>query len=146
MYLAVLLGLIGLVMHIWGPDDELDIKFFYTSVQANNFLQGLSASQAGAYLLNEIMDLLFLSTYSLLFFFLARRFYFRKTWMALVPGFFDLIETTTIIFLLINRSWAPPHWLGYATSLKWTTGIILAITILVGFARQLKQASNKTAS
>lgn len=141
MYLVVLLVFVGLMMHFLDPHDVLDIRFFYTSSQANNYLRGLNDFKARSYLFKETLDLLFFTTYSLLFFLLARRFYFRKAWLALLPGLFDLIETTTIIFLLINRTQESPVWLGYATCLKWTSGFVVGAAIVAGFIKRLKLAS-----
>lgn len=118
-------------MHLWGAEEILDTKLFYTAAQAESFLRSLEPSQWQAYLLNQVLDLGFLSSYSFLFFFLARKYDFKKTWLAFVPGVFDLIETTTIIFLLLNKSWSPPVWLGAATCLKWVTGGIVLISIMI---------------
>lgn len=130
------LVVIGLSMHVLGPDNVLDTELFFTASEADTFIRGLGIQNMRAYFVNEIVDLLFLVTYSVLFFLLARRYYFRKTWLTFIPGIFDLIETTTIILLLQNKSYASPIWLGYVTCLKWTTGSIAVTAIVAGFIRQ----------
>jgi hypothetical protein len=140
-YFIIMLIALGLSMHRWGVDSALDAKFFYTVTEAEFFFRSLEPAKWQAYLLNEVLDLAFLSSYSLLFFFRARKFYFTKSWIAFVPGFFDFIETTTIILLLLNRSWSPPIWLGYVTCLKWLTGTIVVISIMLGWANSKKRAN-----
>jgi vacuolar-type H+-ATPase subunit I/STV1 len=140
-YSIIALIITGLSMHLWGADKVLDAKLFYTMTQAESFFRSLEPSQWQAYLLNEVLDLGFLSSYSLLFFSFARKFYSANSWLAFIPGIFDLIETTTIILLLLNRSWSPPIWLGYVTCLKWVTGGIVGILIVVGFTLRKKQAN-----
>ena len=137
--LIVALILIGGWMLIWGSSGSLDMKFYYSADEARRFLYGLSASEAANYLRNEWVDLGFLSTYSALFFVLARRFYPSKPilhFWAIVPGLFDLIETVTIIWLLLYwKAVAPPAWLGVMTCLKWLSGASISLLILAAMIR-----------
>ena len=135
IYSIVGLIIAGLAMHLWGADKVLDTKLYYTVTQAESFFRSLEASQWQAYLLNEVLDLVFLSNYSLLFFLLARKFYLKKTWFAFIPGVFDLIENSTIILLLIYRHSSPPSWLGYVTCMKWLTGAVVVIWIIFEFTK-----------
>jgi hypothetical protein len=134
-YLFIAMIAIGISMHIWGPQESLDTKLFYTAGQANSFINGLSSSEHQAYLLNQVLDLFFLTTYSLLFFFLFHRLRYRNAWIGIVPGIFDLVETTIIIFALRNSSFYPPVWLGYMTCLKWVVGLIVVFLIILRFSR-----------
>lgn len=126
-------------MHVWGADRVLDTELFYTAAQAQSFFQSLEPLESQTYLLHETLDLVFLSSYGALFFLMARKFELRGYLLAFVPGVFDLIETVTIIFLLLNRIWSPPFWLGYVTCLKWATGGIVLFSLLAGFAKRKKE-------
>jgi hypothetical protein len=113
-------------MVAFGPKSTLDMKYYYTPIEARHFFQGLSDGQARLYLLNELADLCFLSTYSALAFQISKRVFgatSKLKWLAFTAGLFDLIETGTIICLLASgRSLQAPFWLGISTCLKWTTG------------------------
>jgi hypothetical protein len=136
---VIVLILTGLSMHLWGTVNILDAKFFYTATEADTFFRSLDPSQWQAYLINEALDLVFLTSYSLLFFFLARKVYFVKSRLAFIPGVFDLFETATIVMILLNKAWSPPVWLGYVTCFKWVTGVNVVIWLFVGYAFRKKQ-------
>ncbi len=108
---------------------SLDVRFYYSAAEARTFLAGLSPSQAHTYLLHEWWDLLFLTAYSWLFVRLL-----RTPW-AVVPGVFDLIETTIIIAVLSGISSAPIAPLGAITALKWSS---LTIIAALTFRRRLQ--------
>lgn len=130
--LTLLLLLIGVSMEIWGSHRALDVKFYYSANEARDFLRSMDAAEAAAYLRNEILDLGFLSTYSALSRSFMCRFYPSNRALhiwALVPGFFDLIETSAIIWLLLHPESNPPGWLGVTTCLKWLTGATVIATL-----------------
>ena len=135
--LFLLLIGIGAAMRWLGPSDSLDAHFYYTSEYAQIFLTQQSAEEANAYFINELIDLSFLATYSALFFLLFRRYGgSKRSWLAFIPGIFDLIETVTILSLL--RGWATvvPWWLGFATALKWVTATLAIVGVTLLFCCQ----------
>jgi hypothetical protein len=112
----------------------LDARFFYSANDVSRFFAELPPGRAGVYLEHQLLDLLFLSSYSVLSFSLAG-FLFpgpsKLKSLALVPGVFDLIETSSIIAILLG---APiglfAGWLGFATCLKWSSGGLLTVVSL----------------
>jgi hypothetical protein len=125
------LSLIGSAMHIWGSHESLDIRFYYSADEAKSFFQNLSPSETRAYLQNEFFDVGFFVTYSFLLFCWFQRVYRaypRHSFIALIPGMFDLVETSVIIAVLVGLIKEPPTWLGMTTCLKWTTGAFFVLT------------------
>lgn len=138
----ITLALIGFSMHSLGLEQTLDRMQFYTADEASLLLNSLSESGVRDYLKNEILDLFFLATYSTLFFNLIRRYFEKINWLhwcALVPGIFDVVETSTIIRLLTGNLLQPPTWLGYVTCLKWIGVTIMVLLISVAFIRRPKE-------
>ena len=122
--------LFGALIHFWGSRETLDAKFYYSSAEAKFFFQNLNQDEIRSYLRNELFDIGFIFIYSALFFTLFKRHcpvYSRFSFFALMPGAFDLLETITIIAVLIGILEEPPAWLGVATCLKWATGAIFII-------------------
>jgi hypothetical protein len=120
----------GILMGTLGYSDSLDSRLFYSAAEAKVFFQYLSHEQSRAYLKNEFFDLGFIVSYTLLFYWLYRRMVSHRSWLsalALIPGAFDLIETSVIIGVLSGGVQSPPAWLGFATCLKWTTGAIFVL-------------------
>ena len=134
---GALLGVL-LLMKILGPEDSLDSHIYYTGEQARGFLKGLGSGQSQSYFVNELLDILFIILYSLLAFFSVKRLY--KTfamapWVALIPGVLDLIETTTILFILnVGDTLNLLHSLGLVTALKWGSGSLLVLLVLTKIA------------
>ena len=126
---------VGALMIFFGPENSLDAKIYYTGEEAREFLKGLGDGQSDSYFINELLDLLFIFLYSTLAFISARRIF--KTlafapWFALVPGVFDLIETSTILFILkVGDTLLALDNLGLVTFLKWATGVVLVVLALV---------------
>jgi len=112
----------------------LDARFYYSATEASGFFAALSPAKAHLYLKHQLLDLLFLSSYSVLSFSVVEVLFpksLRMKIFAIVPGVFDLIETGSIIAILLG---APTTifagWLGFATLLKWVTGCLLIFIIL----------------
>jgi len=130
-------------MTLLGPPETLDMKLYYSGDQARALLQSFSPTQLHAYFINELFDLLLMSSYTVLYFigltwaFPSRRIF--KT-LAFVPAAFDFIETS---FILYATKFPGPHaffdWLGYATFLKWTTGTVLTTIYLYGLVHHLRR-------
>ena len=133
------LALIGIAMLIWGSLDSLDVRLYYSAEEARSFFQGLSEAQRRAYLRNEIFDMGFMTTYSFLFLCLFQRFcqaYSRFSWVAFVPGILDVVETGSIIAVLVGVLKETPSWLGVVTCLKWVTGAVFLLFILFRWIKQ----------
>lgn len=135
-----ILLILGTLMHLVGPPDSLDMMLFYRAEDAQVLLQSFNDSDSRAYVLNEGLDLVFLGTYSFLFFLLAGRLFPRQIWLrwlSLLPGLFDLIETVTSLCLLLTSGLRPPEWLGFITCLKWISGAGVLIFIGASLVRTL---------
>ena len=124
-FLFLVISAVG--MRIWGSQISLDAKFYYTSAEAKVFFEGLSSEEVQSYLRNELLDLCFLSGYTVFFFLLAQRLFSKTSrlkWLVLVPGSLDLIETLTIVCILQKFYFNQvPVWLGFVTCGKWSTGL-----------------------
>lgn len=122
-------------MQMWGTDQILDSRFFYTSTEASSFFANLSVEKTKAYVRNEIFDLGLIVTYTFLLITLLRRFrpLQARIWvLALLPGAFDSVETGTIISILLGVIAKPPFWLGFVTSLKWISGGLIILYSILG--------------
>src|SRR6478752_9429633 len=96
--IALAIGVWMTMIKVGAPPGFLDARFFYTHDQAYNFMTSLDDFDRGQYKLNEILDLFFLSIYSLLLVSNLRKVLPPgKAWFGFIPGAFDLIETTTIL-------------------------------------------------
>lgn len=133
---GALLG-VGILMKAVGPHDSLDAHIYYTGEEARSFLKGLGEGQAYFYFINELLDLLFIILYSTLAFFSVKKLFntfAMAPWIALIPGVLDLIETTTILFILkLGDTLTVLDNLGIITFLKWTSGATLVFLIAVKF-------------
>jgi hypothetical protein len=118
----------------------LDARLVYGPAQAQALVEALDASSRSAYRAFNVIDFVFIVLYSAL---LVTWFRLLDPdvgarlrgwyWLGLLPGVFDLIETTGVALLL--RSEQPGHspglWLAVAgTPLKWL-GALLALSLLV---------------
>jgi hypothetical protein len=134
LLIVVLVG-IAIAILRWGTLDSLDAQLYYSRKAAQAFLDGLDTDRRAVYFRTEAMDLCFLTTYSLL----ACRFAWRvfpgrmlPAASSLVPGLLDLVETLTIRSLLAGgRGARVPPWLGTVTALKWATGAVVLLGLLV---------------
>jgi hypothetical protein len=133
--------LLILIMENFGPSQSLDIKFYYSGAEARALIQNLHAFELKYYFRNELIDLIFIFTYtSALWIGLRRIFPNNKATatLALLPGFFDLIETIAIIYA-VKRPGGPHDffdWLGVVTSLKWIFVAIAIGAVIMGLVRR----------
>lgn len=135
--LIAIIILIGLLMFFFGPSESLDAKLYYTGNQAISLFKHMEKIQVKIYLYNEILDLLLITSYSLLFYLCVMNLYpqnFKIRYLCLLPGGFDLIETFSVL-LIINRGgpYSILHWLGIITLFKWTTGLLIVGLIFKGY-------------
>lgn len=132
-----ILALVGLyfMMSAMGlGNDILDMRIYYTSEDAAKYLLNLSLEKANLYFDHELFDLLFLTSYSALFFFSFEGLFPHASslkWITVLPGLFDLFETTGI---LVALSFGPKSltmcWLGIFTLLKWLSGLVVVLVLL----------------
>ena len=117
--------------------DSLDTKLFYSAEFSQNFFNSLSEEQWRAYLFHELIDLFFfLPAYTCLTFLILKKLFVdtQAVWQAaLMPGLFDLVETTCITAHLAKYLAEFPSWMGYITFAKWGTGIFVLMLILNGW-------------
>ncbi len=114
------------LMRAQGVHGTLDVHFFYTHAEALSWLTSLSPEMTKAYYLNELFDLLFISSYSF-----AAWVILQKKW-AFLPGIMDLIETLSILCYLSFPSIDRVFFiLCFITALKWMTGGVLVILIIL---------------
>ena len=138
IWLILLIVILVIMVQLWGSQKALDIRLYYSADEAKNFFASLSASEVSAYIRHELFDLVFIFTYSYLLLLQIRRVYkpaLFMTAMALTPGIFDFIETSTILGVLMGWIQSPP-WLGAATFIKWIASAIVILTILTGWVRK----------
>jgi hypothetical protein len=129
-----LILLLDLAMMTFGPRDSLDKKLYYTGAQARVFFAGLDGEQLRKYFVNELFDFMLIFSYTGALLIGLRRVYSNHlvaTALALAPGLCDLIETSGIMYSLVQSG---PHeffeWLGVFTFLKWTLGGIATLAFL----------------
>lgn len=135
---VLLMIIIGTMMLLWGTNSSLDAQFYYTGESAKHFLSSLTESQNRTYFRHEILDLGFIFSYTLFYFFLVRRTFTSDhyQWLAFVPGFFDLIETTSILYFLNSKALPGTlEWLGPMTSLKWLSVAALSFILVLALRK-----------
>lgn len=143
--LRLLLGivLVGFAISAFGHNEMLDVKFFYTGEFAQVYFSLLSGAQAKACLRGGILDLVFIHFYSSLIWYEFTRLLgqSRMRWAAMLPVGFDVIETVSIVLILLTGV-IPNNldWLGIATACKWTTGAIVFVWWLLLFFKRRGQA------
>ncbi|MBY0372044.1 hypothetical protein K2X33_15270 [bacterium] len=124
LFLILCIGALDILMLTFGPHPTLDTKLYYTGDEARALLGGFDASQTHAYFLNELFDLLLIASYSALF-------YRLKVFVPFLPGAFDLVETSYILYALKTPG---AHgfldYLGVVTFLKWVSGGVLVVSWL----------------
>lgn len=124
---------LAIAMLLLGSNTSLDAKLYYTGDQARALLAGLDSAGVERYFINELLDLLLILSYStLLFVGFKKVFPGRRIvcCLAFVPGFFDLIETLSLLYIL-GFGGATSHldWLGTVTFLKWATGAVALVVL-----------------
>ncbi|MFM6928302.1 MAG: hypothetical protein ACKOX6_07550 [Bdellovibrio sp.] len=137
-WLLTLIIMLVIMVQLWGSQKALDVRLYYSALEAQDFFASLSLSEVNAYLRHELFDLVFIFAYSYLLLLQIRRVYkpgLITTAFALTPGFFDLLETSTILGVLIG--WVQsPSWLGAITFMKWLASTLVLLAILFGWVRK----------
>lgn len=146
-YALVFLTFIVLgVMFYLGVDKSLDARFYYDYIEASAYMSQLSVELSYKYLIKEFFDLGLICLYSALFKRGVRHFLFSSfplLFISLIPGFFDLIETISVILILKQIvSYDVLNYLGLVTLLKWSSGTILFGLILVSWFKQKVRPSS----
>lgn len=125
IFLSLVTLMILSAMLMIAPPGILDSRFYYSAETASAFFHGLSADESGRYLLSEILDLLFIMSYTSTLALVFRRFSLSKV-SAFVPGTLDLIESIPIVLCLMG--WLKIEslpFLGILTLAKWSSvGIV----------------------
>jgi hypothetical protein len=129
---------------------SLDVLFFYSVSDMNVLFSDLKEEGRELYFRQQFFDLAYIASYTLLGLKLLRHlFKIPPRWLfllALVPGFFDSIETLGIQVLL--KRWPDlgqslPEIVRFATPLKWSSGGILLLAIVSKiFARRVQRVQN----
>ena len=147
--LLFLIVVLGLVMRMIGPPDCLDLKLYYSGEQARALINSFSESDLRVYFLQEILDLVFLTSYTAFFILMLRRLYPTKIWLLIFPlivGLSDLVETTvTLLVLKFSNLNVWFDWLGPFTFVKWALGSIVALIILTRLFK-LKFSKSRSAA
>ena len=140
-----LLLITGGILTYIGTKNSLDTRFYYTGDEARLFLSSLSPEGKAQYLRGEILDFLFMFFYSWLAMNLMKKNYPQLKLLhvlAIVPGIFDNMENTTILYALKDPLGATAlDTLGLVTSIKWSVGGVVLIIILAGFFKSKKVSS-----
>jgi|GEM_PF-4469795 len=136
----MLLFLLGII--ILGPQQTtLDAKLYYTGDEARALLQGMGDATLHRYFIGELIDLCFLSTYTAALIVALHKVLKNKaiaTILGAVPGLFDLIETSTILYVLKHPEVQSVFdWLGVVTFLKWTIGMVALVILILRGVRKV---------
>jgi hypothetical protein len=133
--ISLVLLVLSYFMSAMDLGDTLDLQIYYSASQASQYILGLSSEKMNIYFRHELLDLLFLSAYTALFYFgIALSFPSKNflKWSALMPGLFDLLETLGILIALrIGPQYFIVSWLGIATLLKWVTASVFIVILLM---------------
>lgn len=135
--------ILGFAIFVFGHDDILDTRFYYTGEFAQLFFSLLSPEQTRAYIRTGIIDLIFIHFYSSLIWFQFTRLSLnpkiRK--VVLTPALLDLFETLSILLILLTGVIPESlDWLGLLTAAKWTTGAVVFVWWLLLLLRRRGQA------
>lgn len=144
--LFLLAAVLGAAMVRVAPPRTLDRLPWYTAREAGELLADLGPDGRRRYAANERLDLGFLAVYSA-FAFLATGLLWegrlsgpairRARRLALVPGLFDLAETSLVLSALAGWPESLPAklgWLCLLTPAKWLSAAVLAASALAGAA------------
>jgi hypothetical protein len=126
------------LMFLFGTTNILDAKLYYSHAFANDFFANLTPQERAVYLRHEWFDLGLIVSYTSAFFMWSKRLFVKSKVMgavALIPGAFDLLETSSIIYILANDVQDVVAWLGIITLHKWILG---AIIFSLFFRQQLR--------
>lgn len=133
--LLVSLVLTGIVMRLLSPPAKLDVRFFYTVSEAQQFFSELTPTQAQKYFWGELVDLWFMLNYSWLLFLWAKTVSMRKPIWTWTTGLLDLGETALILSYLSGH----PLWLEgmrWCSTLKWSAALVTLVTLAISTLRR----------
>jgi hypothetical protein len=134
--LFILLITLGMGMKVLSPKDKLDIRFNYTTEEAQLFFEKLTPIQSKNYFYAELLDLGFMGVYGLLSFFLFKRFFPGKyRYFLFLPAMLDFVETTLILGWLSDMS-VNLHILTWSSTLKWVSGACLILCLIYRYLRE----------
>jgi hypothetical protein len=120
-----------------GLTETLDQKLYYSGDDARALWLSFSNWHLQTYFANEIADLFLIASYSSLFYITLRKVSKSPEYLlvALIPGFFDLIETLSVMLILKFPEYGQIlNWLGTVTLFKWNSGAFAVLLILYHFA------------
>lgn len=130
------LFLIGITMHILSPTHKLDVRPYYSILEAEEFFHRLSPSEVSNYFLGELLDLIFILNYTLL------SIHFFKPLLTgnlgtilFLPGLLDLVETGSILLKLKGHQ-ISLSLLSYSTSGKWCAGLMVFFVVIYRIFRR----------
>lgn len=128
--LLLSLAFTGIVMRLLSPPAKLDVRFFYTISEAQQFFSELTPIQAQKYFWGELVDLWFMFNYSWLLFIWAKNLSLRKPMLTWTTGVLDLGETALIL------SYLSGHPLGlegmrWCSTLKWSAALVTLFSLAI---------------
>lgn len=116
-------------MSNFSPEVILDTKLYYSPSELLQILQNYSIEDRIAYFYTCLIDLLYLTVYSALLWILA-----GKKGFAFLPGFFDFIETGSILLYILGKvEFTHIQHLGVISFLKWIFVIFVTAFIVRKF-------------
>ena len=128
--LAMSLILTGIFMHILSPPNKLDVRLFYSVIEAQEFFHRLSIHEIKNYFFGELLDLFFILNYSALSFLLFQSYFSKKEkWVLFLPGLLDLVETGSILLTLKGHQ-ISLFLLSLSTLAKWCSGVLVLVFLL----------------
>ncbi|MEK6628154.1 MAG: hypothetical protein AABY53_05970, partial [Bdellovibrionota bacterium] len=129
MALFAILAIVATLMVKIDSQNTLDARFYYSGLEAVQYFKSLSDKDSYRYLVTEVFDLSFIITYTALLFLSLKRLVYKSQkvkYLAFIPGIFDLVETSTIISVLLGKISIESHpWLGLITAMKWSFALVL---------------------
>jgi hypothetical protein len=122
--------LISIFMHILSPANKLDVRFYYSVIEAQEFFNRLSIQEIRRYFFGELFDLFFILNYSALSFLLFRSYFSKKEkWVLFLPGLIDVVETGSILLKLKGHQ-ISLFLLSLSTLAKWSSGVLVLVFLL----------------
>lgn len=142
MGLLALLCAIGARLSVPLPERSLDLHFTYTAHEAYSLIAMYGETGRRAYWSNELYDLGFLFTYTLIFVGWGIRSFEKKTGrvtgrlcvlILTLPGFFDFVETVGVLDILAQyprEQVFVEQVISVCTPLKWSIGTLVLIWLI----------------
>ncbi len=120
----------------------LDTRLYYSGAEAREFLNQLNSSDYLTYQMISALDLIFLGAYTLIICLFLRIWFSEKAMLfGLIPGVFDFLETSGILYALTTTPQQQYFdYLGAVTFLKWSALLIVLFTVAHIFLRQYRKS------